>query len=332
MDHKPALQLVEKSRWHEQDIKTDVIRAFSEGAPAMEIDVRADISGRLYVHHADKLPNGLLLSRSHAEQLGDVPLLSDILSVLAEFPSAHLVIELKTMGSIAEQPEVMSRLVCLLNKEHVINRVSIASLSPSLLLAAHATMPTLPLILNAGWTPCISYPCGRFGKNIAKRLESGRGWFTLGTHKSFVVIASGRGALRYPMEGGADGCGHTNLYALTQFPEQLIEVLREQTEAGYPYGGAASVANSTASSSFLRKLKLNKWAYQVSNRAIQTVHDLGMNAQTTTWGTINKETTIQGWQPFAQIQQMIADGLSDGDVVYTRGSGQLVTEYGRLES
>jgi len=71
-----------------------------------------------------------------------------------------------------------------------------------------------------------------------------------------------------------------------------------------------------------------KWAGEVNHDAIDVVHQLGINAQTTTWGAINADTNHHDWQPSVQIGRLISDGLTAGDIVYTRNTTVLINKFG----
>jgi len=109
------------------------------------------------------------------------------------------------------------------------------------------------------------------------------------------------------------------VYVLAAIPEDLLEVLQEQKVNGAGFGGAISIANTSAWCNVLRLVGASSAASRISREIIGVVHNLGINVQTTTWGAINSPAKTRKWLPAEQINHMVADGIGSSDVIYTRG-------------
>ncbi|MDR0435902.1 MAG: hypothetical protein LBH11_03955 [Propionibacteriaceae bacterium] len=326
-------QLIEKSLWAEPDVIADMERALGGVAPAMEIDVRVSADGAFFVSHDATTPSGKTIGASVESQLVDAVRLRLALDVLAANPGKHLVVELKSLGDTAAQSDNAMRFKEAVAAARVAERITVSSLSPSILLAVHRVWPEVPLILNAGIVPVLSYPSGWFGRWLANRLHASRGgYLRLGLRGRYAVLATGEGALEYPHVKGADGSAGDVMYALTELPPQLLSVLQDQASRGVPFGGAVSVATVTAYCNGLRRLPFLKgYASRISRQAIAAVHAQGVNVQTTTWGAINSKATVADWQPAAQLTRLFAVGIGPCDMVYTRGIDAALLAVGKGE-
>lgn len=315
------MQLVEKSLWAEADVLADLRRAFDGGAQAMEIDARLDADGNFVVAHGTRSPSGRLIAETNATGLGDAVPLAAALALLASYPAKRLVVEVKTLGRHAGQEANARHLADVVAAAGVAGRVSISSLSPAILLAVHRVWPAVPLILNGALAPVISYPDGPVGRCLARRLASHRGYWRIGVKGRYIVLASGAGALAAARDNDAAAARGETIYVLTELPAELAAVLCAQRAAGVVCGGAVSVANVTTWCNALRRLGLRVWPQRIGRRIVATVHKLGLNVQTTTWGAINSATNVAVWRPENQIKQLLAEGLGPDDIVYTRGIG-----------
>ncbi|MDR2620358.1 MAG: hypothetical protein LBC29_04490, partial [Propionibacteriaceae bacterium] len=321
-----GVQLIEKSLWDERDNGAALTRALQGVAPAMEVDARLSADGVFLLSHSDTTASGKSISSSTAADLTGLSGLAEALplraalEVLAAHPDKHLVVEVKTLGESSVQENNAERLRALALASGVAERITISSLSPSILLLVHRVWPEVPLILNAAIVPVFSYPTGWFGRLVAKRLRAGRGYLKLGFRQKYVVLATGEGALTRPRVQGADGVDGDVSYALTELPEALLQVLRDQAARGVRFGGAVSVASVTAYCNGLRRIVfLRGYADRIHAQAIAALHQRGVNVQSTTWGAINTETRVADWQPVTQLRRLLAAGFGRNDMVYTHG-------------
>lgn len=317
--------------------------ALEKGRLAMELDVRIDKDGKFWVSHATGAKSSVLPPFIHAmtteemEEKGKRFTVDEAFDIFSKYKDRghKLILELKTLGPKEENfPKVLESLKKLIDEKGLQEAVAISSLSPAILMATHETIPEMPLILNGGIIPGISYerPADKQTKVekaisglVGRIIPTDKKWraFALnlpvfGKVFELVVSASEKTIVRPDGEGTQTG------YALTRLPEDLINVLHEQKEGEKKFGGMVSLSAVTILASVLETLGATEKAKEMRRYYNEVVDELGLEKMATTWGQgltkipLLGNTLFKNLKPKEQID-VFKEQLGLNTMVYTKG-------------
>ncbi len=316
--------------------------ALEKGRLAMELDVRIDKDGKFWVSHATGARSSVLppfinaMTTEEMEEKGRRFTVEEAFEIFSKYKDRghKLILELKTLGPDEKKfPEVVESLKKLIDEKGLSEAVAVSSLSPGVLMSVHESIPEMPLILNGGIVPIVSYekPAGKQTKTekavsniLRKIIPTDKKWRAFGLDlpvlgKVFeVVVSASEKTIRRP-----DGEGTQTGYALTRLPEDLVKVLREQRKKGMKFGGMVSLSAVTILASVLENLGATKEAEEMRRYYNEIVDDLGLGKMATTWGQgLNKipllgNTLFKNLKPEEQIR-IFKEQLGIDVLIYTK--------------
>ena len=316
--------------------------ALERGRLAMELDVRMDKDGAFWVSHATGAratitpPYVHEMTTAEMKERGTRFTVEEAFQIFSKYNDGKhkLILELKTLGPDEKRfPDTVTNLKSLIEKYNLQNVVAVSSLSPGILMSVHETFPEMPLILNGGIIPGISYEkpmkeqgvmgkmMGKFKGGIMPPDEKWRAFGInlpwLGKPIEIIISASERSMVR------PDGEGTQTLYALTRLPSDLAGVLREQKEKGKELGGMASLSLVTVLASVLDVVGASDKAKEMRRYYNEIVDQLNIGKMATTFGQgFNKipllgETLFRKLKPERQIE-VFKKELGSDVMVYTK--------------
>lgn len=320
LQNQETYKLVDK-RWMRD---TGSLReAFERGRLVMELDVRLDADGEFWVSHAVGARASFAPPYVHTMTTEEMKegskrfLVSEGLSVLREYQERghRFILELKTLGpDEAHFRGVVERLRAMLEEKGVKESVAIASLSPGILMAVHEVMPEMPLILNGGIVPGISY--SEKGENFLKSIiPRDKKWRAFGIGPVEVVVAAGETTPRR-----VDGEGKQTGYVLARLPNDLVDALRSQrgADGASAFAGLASLSNVSILASVLDAVGATEKAQQLRRYFSKLVDDLGVGKMATTWGQgLSAVPGLKHLAPEAQVKVFLRDFGLDV-LIYTK--------------
>ncbi len=316
--------------------------ALEKGRLAMELDVRRDKDGEFWVSHATGAKASMTpphiheLTTEEMRERGERFTVAEAFEIFSEYHDGRhkLILELKTLGPHALQfPEVVAKLGTLIDTYDLRDAVAISSLSPGILLSVHREMPDVPLILNGGIVPGVSYERPQTAQGLIERgmgairrffLPDDEKWRAfgitlpwIGTPSEIVVSAGPESPIRPDGEGTQTG------YALTRLPEDLVTVLQQQIAAGKDFGGMVSLSAVTILASVLETVGAHEKAAEMRRYYAEVVATLGLGVMATTWGQelatfpVLGETVFKHLAPEQQIAAFKRE-LGPEVMVYTK--------------
>jgi hypothetical protein len=321
LENQEKYGLVDK-RWM-RDTKT-MRNALERGRLAMELDVRTDKDNEFWVSHAlgaratsfPPFVRNMTTQQMHDESsryhLGEG--LDEFATYNNQGQGHRLILELKTLGDDPTKfPEVLQKLEAMIREKGIEESVAVASLSPGILMATHEVMPRMPLILNGGIVAGISYN-EKGEKLVDNMVPTDKKWRAFGVKPFGEVVVSAGDTTPRRVDGQELHTG----YALTRLPNDLVQVLRKQTEEGQKHGGLVSLSAVTIMSSVLESLGAKKKAVAMRKYYADIVNELGLGKMATTWGqSLSKIPGLQQLSPEAQLE-IFKRELGSDTVVYTK--------------
>jgi len=315
--------LVDK-RWIRQEKYME--NALAAGRRALELDVRIDKEGGFWVSHATGARSSYASPHIHEMTTKEMQehsrrfSLDEAFKVFADYKDDHkLILELKTLGpDVHKFPEVVSHLKDLIEQYKAGDSVAVSSLSPGILMEVHKVLPEIPLILNGGIVPGITFEKPNekslIGNLTDKFVPTDKKWRAFdmkvpGLGSLFeVVVAAGEDTVIRP-----DGEGTQTGYLLTRLPEDLTNVLKEQKDK--EFGGMVSLSAVTMLASALEYVPGgHKKAETLRKYYKDVVDELGLKTMATTWGQNLSKYGLHALSAPEQIKVFKKLGI---DLVYT---------------
>jgi predicted HAD superfamily phosphohydrolase YqeG len=289
--------------------------SFKAGRRTIEMDLRMDSEHKFWISHATGVSASFFppfIHKMTSEEIrknGKRESLEHVLEIFSQYKNEgyHLILEIKSLGndseSFSDRARELQRTLANAGAE---NAVAVASLSPGILLAIHDVMPEMPLILNGGIQPFISYQ----NKDISLGDKK---WKAFGIpHIGETIISDGFIPKR------ADGEGTHTSYAFTHLPEELVKVMKEQRDAKIKFGGYVSLSAVTILTSIMDIVGMSKQASDMRKRYAKIITDLGLGIQVTTWGQ-SLSKIFKHLDPQTQVE-MFKRELGPDTIIYTKNS------------
>jgi|GEM_PF-3581960 glycerophosphoryl diester phosphodiesterase len=320
--------------------KLDYMReALEKGRRALELDLRVDKDGTFWVSHATGGKSKALppfiheMTTEEMKEAGERFTVEEAFEVFSEYKDRghKLILELKTLGSDEAQfSEAFESLLALIREHELEDSVAISSLSPGLLMTAHESAPSIPLILNGGVVPCVSYEkkyeeqdvVDKSLNAIAKYLMPADGkWRAYAAQLPIlgkiveIVMSASEKSVRRP-----DGEGTFTAYAFARLPEDLVEAFKKQMAEGHEFGGMVSLSTVTILASTLETLGATTKAEELRRYYADVIDKLGLGKMATTWGQGFSKIPVLGKTVFSHLtpqEQIKAFRKLGVDVIYT---------------
>lgn len=262
--------------------------ALQRGRLAMELDLRQDANGGFWISHATGAKSSFAppyvheLETEKLKAMGTRTSLEHTLDTFRPYqPYGHkLILEVKDLGAEPSEHHVAAeRLAGILREHGVSESCAVSSLSPTILMNVHRAMPDMPLILNGGIVPCISYT-GTDASREHPLIPKDGTWNAFGV-KPFgeLVVSATEEIIERP-----DGHGMHTAYLMTKLPKQLLDVLRSQHQNEAELGGIVSLSGVTIVASLLDVIGAKKRASELRTSYAQIMDELGVGTMATTWG------------------------------------------------
>lgn len=296
--------------------------ALEKGRLVMELDLRPDKEGNFWVSHAMGSGRTFFppmirnLSTEEMHQKSSRFSLEEALALFSRYKrQGHkLILEIKSLGpGLQTHGRYAENLQAVLKAAEVQDSVAVASLSPAVLMATHKVMGDMPLILNGGIVPGISYNAA--GEKFAEAIvPQDMKWRAFGL-KPFgeVVVSASNEAVRRP-----DGQDVHTGYALTRLPREMIDVFREQRKEGHKLGGLVSLSSVTILASVLDGIGAKRKAQELRSYYSRVMDELGVGKMATTWGqSLGKIPVLRNLNPREQLRTFKKE-LGLDTVVYTK--------------
>lgn len=319
LHNQDALNLADKRWVRSRDFME---HALQSGRLSMELDIRLDAEGKPWVSHATGMSGNPLAGKIHtasSEQMaegGSRFSLEEALDLFSKYKSHghRLILELKSLGSdVSEFQKNLRRLEVILSEADATEQVAVSSLAPGLLMATHEAMPRMPLILNGGIAPIVSY--SKVGEWVGENLvpEDSR-WRAFGLAPfGELVVAAGVTPER------PDGHGIHTGYAMTRLPQAFIDVMRQQREDDIKFGGIVSLSAVHNLANILEGVGAKAKASQLRRYYKNVIDELGLGAMATTWGQeMGKVPGLSYLSPERQIETFRRE-FGALDLIYTKG-------------
>jgi predicted HAD superfamily phosphohydrolase YqeG len=289
--------------------------SFEAGRRTIEMDLRMDSEHKFWVSHATGVRASFFPSFIHKmttkemKEKGCRESLEHVLEIFSKYKDRghRLILEIKSLGNDPEKFCDRAReLQKTLTDAGAENAVAVASLSPGILLAIHEVMPSVPLILNGGIQPFISYS----SKGI---FLGDKKWKTFGIpYLGEMIISDG------VIPSRADGEGTHTAYGFTHLPEKLVEVMKAQRDVKIKFGGYVSLSAVTTVTSIMDLVGMHKRASTMRKKYAKIITDLGLGIQVTTWGqSLSKIPGFKHLDPQTQVE-MFKRELGPDTIIYTK--------------
>ncbi len=277
--------LIDKRWWRNAET---VRRGFKKGQLAMEMDLRFDNDGELWVSHDPKAGDSYfapMISTLGSEDLkrrGERSSLEDVLDVFEPFANRghRLMLELKNLGPDEGKQRVRAEhLRDVLRKRKLEEVVAVSSLSPRVLMHVHEAMPRVPLAINGGIVPGFSYTAR--GEALAQALvpEDAK-WRAFSCAPGVEIVVSA--AKVSPEHLNSQG-KHTG-FMCTRLPDELTAILKDQRDSGNRFGGLASLTMINILGNVLSCVGAEKSAVDMTSFYRQVADELGVRPLLATWG------------------------------------------------
>ena len=308
------------TRWM-RDTKI-VEEALQKGRLVMELDIRLDKEGEFWVSHAVGAQASMFPPFIHKMTTEEMQTkskrypLEDGLAAFSEYSDRghRLILELKTLGENPEKfPKTVEKLERILKEKAVKESIAVASLSPGILMEIHKKMPEVPLILNGGIIPGISYT-EKTRSLLEGILPADRKWraFGLAPFAEIVVCASEESPRR------ADGQGIQTGYAFTRLPTDLLNILKEQHASGKKLGGVVSLSMISNLGHVLDALGAKERARELRAYYRNVVDELGLGKMASTWGqTLGTMPGLRHLKPEQQMRTFKKE-FGESTLIYTK--------------
>jgi hypothetical protein len=298
--------LIDKRWWRNAET---VRSGFEKGQLAMEMDLRFDADGEIWMSHDPKAGDGYFapvlsaLSTDDVKRRGERSSLEEVLEVFEPFANRghRLMLELKNLGSDEGKQRVRAEhLRNVLRQRQLEEAVAVASLSPRVLMHIHEAMPRVPLAINGGIVPGFSYTAR--GEALAQALvpEDAK-WRAFSCAPGVEIVVS---AARTSPEHLYSQDRHTG-FMCTRLPDELTAILKNQRDSGDRFGGLASLTMMTMLSNVLSCVGAEKPAAEMTSFYKQVADELGVRPLLATWGQqLGRVPGLGQLKPERQVEAM----------------------------
>lgn len=296
--------------------------ALEKGRLVMELDLRPDKDGHFWVSHALGAKATFFppfirhMSTEDMHRKSDRFSLEEALELFSRYKKQghKLILEIKSLGpGLQTHDRYATNLEGVLRDAEVRDSVAVASLSPAILMATHKAMKDMPLILNGGIVPGISYT-GIGDKFAGAIVPQDAKWRAFGLKPFGEVVVSASGEVVRRSDGEDVHTG----YALTRLPQEMVDVFRAQRKEGHKLGGLVSLSSVTILASVLDGIGAKQKAQELRSYYSRVMDELGVGKMATTWGqSLGKIPVLRNLNPREQLRTFKKE-LGLDTVVYTK--------------